>query len=131
MHVGRNMKGRLKMKTLMIGEFGIQNTKELIKFGATLAHLGFDLKNGFQLDEEIPNLIAAGSAAVPALDEFDKVDDELLDLAPEELEGLVAYTDSLLDDLDFVVDDTQAAMLDFINGALVITRGAMKLKKKS
>lgn len=118
-------------KIFKVGEYGVENTMELIKFGATLTHTIHDLKNGFQLDEEIPNFIATTSAALPAFADFDLIDDELLDMDADEEQILTNYTATLMDELGFVNTDTKGAIVDFVNAAFYITRAMKRLPQKT
>jgi predicted transcriptional regulator len=113
-----------------VQEFGIQNTKEVLKLGAAVTVLAHGLKNGFQVTEEVPNIIAVGTAIVPAIDGIELVDDEVFDMTPEEENELNEYVIELLSDWGFVTTDVKLSVADYINAAAVITRASGRLVKK-
>ena len=78
--------------------YGIQETKDVLSFVATLANqLSASLSDGTFDPADVVNFIPVLQKVIPAFDDINLVDDELLDLTSEEKDELVAFFQAELD----------------------------------
>ena len=111
-------------------KIGIQNLKEVVEMGArsTIA-VHAVTSDGFQLTD-MTLIYPAAMSIPPAIDDIQLVDDEIEDMDETEKAGLIAFTEELLAEMNFVSNNVKESIMHYVNAAIHLSKGTLLLIKK-
>ena len=111
-------------------KIGIQNLKEVVEMGArTTIAVHAITSDGFQL-ADMTLIYPAAMSILPAIDDIKLVDDEIEDMDETEKADLFAFTEDLLDEMNFVSLNVRKSVLHYVNAAIHLSQGTLLLVKK-